>query len=174
MYWRPWASCTMPSKSRNTSWVSLIFMILLGIEATVQHSYRAEKDGELDLEEGDVIRIIESCKNGWLRGVKQERSGWFPGSHIKGCTFYCKCTMLLCHIQSFALHCMEGYFLYYVSGTQATVKYPLHTETDDELDLEEGDVVLVFDKRDDGWWRGMIGEREGLFPANFLQGCTFV
>ena len=79
-------------------------MIILGIEATVQHSYRAEKDGELALEEGDVICIIESRKDGWLRGVKQERSGWFPGSHIKGCTFDHKCTVLLYHIQTFALH----------------------------------------------------------------------
>ena len=79
-------------------------MIYLGVEATVQHSYRAEKDGELDLEEGDVVQVFESRKDGWLRGVKQERSGWFPGSHIKGCTFDSKCTVLLYHIQSFALH----------------------------------------------------------------------
>ena len=77
-------------------------MILLGIEATVQHSYRA---GELDLEEGDVVQVFESRNDGWLRGVKQERSGWFPGSHIKGCTFDSKCTVLLYHIQSFVLCC---------------------------------------------------------------------
>ena len=68
---------------------------------------------------------------------------------------------------------MEGYFFYDVSGTQATVKYPLQTERDEELHLEEGDVVLVFDKQDDGWWRGMIGEREGLFPGAFVLECTF-
>ena len=45
---------------------------------------------------------------------------------------------------------------------------------DDELDLEEGDIVLVFDKQKDGWWRGMIGEREGWFPAEMLRGCMFV
>ena len=66
-------------------------MILLGIEATVKHSYRAEKKDELDIEEGDVIRVIESRKDGWLRGVKREMSGWFPGSHMKGCTFDYKC-----------------------------------------------------------------------------------
>ena len=149
------------------------FIILLGIKATVQHSYRAEKDDELDLEEGDVVCIIASRKDGCLRGVKQKGSGWFPGSHIKGCTFDYKCTVLLYHIQSFTVHCMEGYFLYYISGTQATVKYPLHTETDEELHLEEGDIVLVFDKQDDGWWRGMIGERVGLFPGAFVLECTF-
>ena len=149
-------------------------MILLGIEATVQHSYHAEKEDELDLEEADVICIIESRKDGWLRGVKQKGCGWFPGSHIKGCTFDYKCTVLLYHIQSFTVHCMDGYFLYNISGTQATVKYPLNTERDEELVLEEGDVVLVFDKQDDGWWRGMIEEREGLFPGAFVLECTLV
>ena len=72
-------------------------MILLGIEATVQHSYRAEKDDELDLEEGDVVQVFESRKDGWLRGVKQERSGWFPGSHIKGCTFDHECSFTVSH-----------------------------------------------------------------------------
>ena len=71
----------------------LISMILLGIEVNVQHSYRAEKDDELDLEEGDVVRVFESRKDGWLRGVNPGRSGWFPGSHIKGCTFDYKCTV---------------------------------------------------------------------------------
>ena len=85
-------------------------MILLGIEARVQRSYRTEKEDELNLKKGDVVRVFESRKDGWLRGVKQERSGWFPGSHIKGCTSDYKCTVLLYHIQSFALHCVEGYF----------------------------------------------------------------
>ena len=48
-----------------------------------------------------------------------------------------------------------------------------HAKNSNELDLEEGDVVLVFEKQEDGWWRGMIGEREGLFPATYLQRCTF-
>ena len=54
------------------------------------------------------------------------------------------------------------------------VRFSYRAEHYDELDLEEGDVVLVFKKQNDGWWRGMIGEREGLFPAGYLQGCMFV
>ena len=45
---------------------------------------------------------------------------------------------------------------------------------DDRLDLKKGDVVLVFDKLENGWWRGMIGEKEGWFPPAVFQGCTFV
>ena len=54
------------------------------------------------------------------------------------------------------------------------MQFPLRAVEDDQLDLEEGDIVLIFDKDVYGWWRGMIGEREGWFPAEFLQGCMFV
>ena len=144
-------------------------MILLVIKATVQHSYHAKKDDELDLEEGDVVQVFESRKDGWLRGVKRGRSGWFPWRHIKGCTFDYKCTVLLYHIQSFALHCMEGYFLYNVLGTQAKVQQSHRAEEDDELDLEEGDVVQVLAKGEDGRLRGVNRERTGWFPETCVK-----
>ena len=53
------------------------------------------------------------------------------------------------------------------------VKYPFRAERNYHLDLEEGDLVLVLDKEEYGWWRGMIGERQGWFPAEMLQGCMF-
>ena len=59
-------------------------------------------------------------------------------------------------------------------GTKAKVQFSYSAQKDDELDLEEGEIVLVFYKQKDGWWRGMIGDREGLFQASYLQGCTFV
>ena len=75
-------------------------------------------------------------------------------------------------MQSFALHWNEGYISIFL-GTKGVVGWSYHAEEDFILDLEEGDVVLIFDKRKDGWWRGMIGEREGLFQAGCLQGCRF-
>ena len=70
---------------------------------------------------------------------------------------------------------LRGRVLFYnVLGTQATVKCPYYAERDDELSLQKGDVLLIFEKYGNGWWRGMIGEREGWFPADILQGCTFV
>ena len=53
------------------------------------------------------------------------------------------------------------------------MQHSFRTKGDNHLDLEKGDVVLVFDRPERSWWRGIIGEREGLFPAEFLQGCMF-
>ena len=77
--------------------------------------------------------------------------------------------MLLYYIQSFALHYMEGYFLYNVIGNQATVQQSRCAEEDDELDLEEGDIVHVLAKGEDGWWRGVNRGRTGWFPGTCVK-----
>ena len=47
--------------------------------------------------------------------------------------------------------------------------YPASSEF--ELDLKEGDVVMVQKKREDGWWKGLQERtgKSGLVPAIFLQ-----
>ena len=86
-------------------------------------------------------------------------------------------TSVLCYCITFSpLPHIRMVLLYIIFlGTKEIVKFSYRAEKDQDLDLEEGDVVLVFDKqKGDWWWRGMIGEREGLFPADILQGCTLV
>lgn len=38
-----------------------------------------------------------------------------------------------------------------------------------ELAFSRGDVIKVTDKTDMHWWKGEIGNREGLFPATYVQ-----
>ena len=38
-----------------------------------------------------------------------------------------------------------------------------------ELAFSRGDVIKVTDKSDVHWWKGEIGNREGLFPATYVQ-----
>ena len=35
--------------------------------------------------------------------------------------------------------------------------------------LVSGTVIDVIDTPDEGWWKGRIDGREGLFPSNFVQ-----
>jgi len=45
--------------------------------------------------------------------------------------------------------------------------YVFKAENPDELDFEKGDIIIVLEKSEDGWWRGQIGERIGVFPVNY-------
>ena len=40
---------------------------------------------------------------------------------------------------------------------------------DDELSLKEGELVEVLDQEDDGWWKGLLNGKKGLFPSKFVE-----
>ena len=52
---------------------------------------------------------------------------------------------------------------------RAKVTYSYTAENEDELSLEPGQVVEVLNEEEEGWWRGSIGGREGVFPSNFVD-----
>lgn len=49
--------------------------------------------------------------------------------------------------------------------------FPFHpTEDDsDELGFEKGDILTVFDSRDENWWAGRLGTNEGFFPQTYVK-----
>jgi len=39
---------------------------------------------------------------------------------------------------------------------------------DDELQLDVGDVIQFMDEIEEGWWKGELKGRVGIFPSNFV------
>lgn len=54
---------------------------------------------------------------------------------------------------------------------RCTVPFPSNSEV--ELELNVGDIVIVHKKRDDGWFKGTLvrSGKTGLFPASFVEIC---
>ncbi|KAL4233124.1 SH3-domain kinase binding protein 1 [Mactra antiquata] len=54
---------------------------------------------------------------------------------------------------------------------KAVVRYSYAAENEDELNLNEGDVLVVLEKEleDSGWWKGELNGRVGVFPDNFVE-----
>ena len=48
-------------------------------------------------------------------------------------------------------------------------KFPFHALAEGDLTLEEGDVVVVMDTLESGWWRGVCNGRTGWFPASYVE-----
>lgn len=42
-------------------------------------------------------------------------------------------------------------------------------EGETELGFKKGDLILVFDCRDENWWGGRIGQRTGFFPKLYVR-----
>ena len=47
-------------------------------------------------------------------------------------------------------------------------QYDYEKMRDDELELREGDILYVIKKNDDGWFEGVKGGMQGLFPGNYV------
>lgn len=54
---------------------------------------------------------------------------------------------------------------------RAQVTYPYSAANDDELDLADGDIIVILDQNleDDGWWKGELNGKVGVFPDNFVE-----
>jgi GTPase SAR1 family protein/Ca2+-binding EF-hand superfamily protein len=47
--------------------------------------------------------------------------------------------------------------------------YDYTATSNDQLSLKKFDVITQVEKDDSGWWKGVIGNRAGLFPGNYVQ-----
>lgn len=54
------------------------------------------------------------------------------------------------------------------SGEKYIACYPYQSAEAGDLVFEAGEDVLVI-KKDGDWWTGVIGNRTGIFPANYVQ-----
>jgi intersectin len=53
-------------------------------------------------------------------------------------------------------------------GEKYIACYPYQSAESGDLQFEAGEDVLVV-KKDGDWWTGVIGNRTGIFPANYVQ-----
>ena len=47
--------------------------------------------------------------------------------------------------------------------------HPHTARDDDELTFNVNDEVIVIEKGNSGWWRGRLGDQEGLFPSSYVS-----
>lgn len=45
-------------------------------------------------------------------------------------------------------------------------------ETKDDLSFKKGDYIQILEQVDSEWYRGRLNEKEGIFPAVFVQTCS--
>eukprot|EP00010_Vexillifera_abyssalis_P009306 CAMPEP_0201545770 /NCGR_PEP_ID=MMETSP0173_2-20130828/2197_1 /ASSEMBLY_ACC=CAM_ASM_000268 /TAXON_ID=218659 /ORGANISM="Vexillifera sp., Strain DIVA3 564/2" /LENGTH=645 /DNA_ID=CAMNT_0047954261 /DNA_START=29 /DNA_END=1966 /DNA_ORIENTATION=- len=54
---------------------------------------------------------------------------------------------------------------------KARALYDFEAQQDGDLAIKKGDVISVFKKDDPtaGWWYGKVGNKEGIFPGNYVE-----
>ncbi|XP_063218277.1 intersectin-1 isoform X2 [Bacillus rossius redtenbacheri] len=112
------------------------------VTAEALHPWRARKSTQLSFGKGDCIAVREQQELWWY-GELDGAQGWFPKSYVR-------------------LAAPEGNQEYYVA------MYPYQSIEAGDLSFQQGEVILVVKKEGD-WWTGVIGDRQGIFPSNYVQ-----
>ncbi|XP_034245177.1 SH3 domain-containing kinase-binding protein 1 isoform X2 [Thrips palmi] len=135
------------------------------VEAVVEFDYSAQEVDELSIHKGDVITDIRTQPGGWWEGCLHGRRGMFPDNFVKirskanGTST--KETMANNEVQ------LRG-----GSARRCKVLFSYQPANDDELELQINDVIDVLDEVEEGWWRGKLRNRVGVFPSNFVTEIT--
>ncbi|RKO93238.1 hypothetical protein BDK51DRAFT_30320 [Blyttiomyces helicus] len=146
----------------------------------VREGYEPTKADELALEIGDRVVVVESPEGGWWRGTKisegeSGKTGWFPASIVA--IEAPKSTTTTSAPPSPSVVSPE------VpapspsppkAGTQVVVRESFVPSKADELTLHVGDIVVVIESPDGGWWKGATGlggkdAKTGWFPAALVD-----
>nr|XP_045376291.1 SH3 domain-containing protein 21 isoform X3 [Camelus bactrianus] len=167
------------------------------MEVLVLAGYRAQKDDELSLAPGDLVRQV--CKGpaqGWLRGELRGHCGLFPECLVqeipetlrgvgdaprprcgrrRGLGNPHKPSVSLDpqrppKLSSLTYDSPPDYLRTVSHPETYRVLFDYHPEAPDELALRRGDEVKVLRKttEDKGWWEGESQGRRGVFPDNFV------
>ncbi|XP_067664002.1 serine-rich adhesin for platelets-like [Haliotis asinina] len=139
-------------------------------------AYQASSKGELSIQEGDILRAWEKDRNGWMHGRKEadREEGWFPAVYVD------EITSDTASISGESTHsCPIIYDQLAPNKTRSSDQewlgiehraihpYPGHSETD--LTFDSGDIIIIYETLDNGWWLGSRGEEVGWLPGSYLE-----
>jgi len=130
-----------------------------GIECVVEYEYTADLSDELTLRVGDVITKVERMEGGWWKGSLRGVTGMFPDNFVK---------VLPGNMSGSPARGGEA-------GTmkkRARVLFSYAAAHDDELSLEVDEEIDLLSEVEDGWWKGRLKGRVGVFPSNFVELCN--
>uniref|UniRef100_T1IY47 Intersectin-1 n=1 Tax=Strigamia maritima TaxID=126957 RepID=T1IY47_STRMM len=137
-----------------------------GLQAQALFPWRAKKENHLTFNKGDVITVREQ-QDMWWYGEMDGKSGWFPKSYVK----------LIAGPKK------EGYqpdddlgeaFEMSAESVSTPVTeyyeamYGYQSNETGDLSFSPSDVIMVT-KKDGDWWTGIIGDRVGVFPSNYVK-----
>ncbi|KAI8063410.1 SH3 domain-containing protein [Gilbertella persicaria] len=112
----------------------------------VLFDYETDKDDELAVKEGDTIRVTSKDSPEWwfAETLDSNASGLVPSNFIE------------------KMKTEEGHLAIVIQDYTA--------QSSDELSLQSNGIVTVLDTHAaEGWWKGDLNGKKGVFPASHVQ-----
>ncbi|XP_042684373.1 SH3 domain-containing protein 19 isoform X2 [Centrocercus urophasianus] len=142
-----------------------------GPRCVARFEYIGDERDELSFSEGETIILKEYINEEWAKGELRGASGIFPLNFVeviedlpeKG--------------TGGALKKKAEVSSPLLQNNRCSVEWceALHdftAETKDDLSFRKGDYIQILEQVDSEWYRGRLNDKEGIFPAVFVQTCS--
>ena len=119
-------------------------------------TFTGEKKDELSFSEGVKIRLLKRIDNNWLEGELNGKIGIFPQSFVK-----IEVGLPSKDIESVLADSGRPY---------ARAICDFHSDSQDDLQFERGDLIELLSWSGEGWMRGCTSTNTtGVFPISFVH-----
>jgi hypothetical protein len=125
------------------------------MEVLVEHDYVAKEPSELTITKGDIIKDVIKKQGGWWEGTLNDKKGLFPDNFVKVID---KDPVVVFRNRKDAARIR-----------QCRVVFSYKQDHEDELNLNVGDIIDILGEEEEGWWRGILHGKQGVFPSNFVE-----
>lgn len=164
--------------------LSDIFLPLCRLEkfkARALFAYTAQNEGELSVERGDIVDILEKPDPQWWRAQASSTAiGMLPATYLEefidgqplaeGKQGISKGSRLLILSPLKSTHLAPNYMTIELPIGKAKALYSYAGQSSEELTVEVGDTVDIMDKPDPLWWR--VRNDQGItamLPSTYLE-----
>ncbi|KRZ94992.1 SH3 domain-containing protein 19 [Trichinella sp. T8] len=118
-------------------------------------TFHAQAAGDLSVNAGDIILGIEKVDENWWQGVSREKCGLLPANFVRE---------LDMHLENSQFRENDN-----VPTKRAVVLKSMKAALPEEIDLNEGEQVIIEEFLDKYWCRGTCQNRRGIFPRSFVK-----
>ncbi|NXC70609.1 SH319 protein, partial [Anhinga anhinga] len=144
-----------------------------GPRCVARFEYIGDQKDELSFSEGETIMLKEYVNEEWAKGELRGTSGIFPLNFVEVIEDLPGTGMST----GAALKNKVEVSSSLPQNNRRSVEWceALHdftAETKDDLSFKKGDYIQILEQVDSEWYRGRLNEKEGIFPAVFVQTCS--
>ncbi|XP_020282856.1 sorbin and SH3 domain-containing protein 1 isoform X3 [Pseudomyrmex gracilis] len=124
--------------------------------ARALYNFVGQSSRELTFRRGDIIFVRRQVDKNWYEGEYNAMIGLFPYNYVEILPYdgTMRTTPKKAH---------EG---------QARAKFNFVAQTNLELSLVKGELVVLTRRVDENWYEGRIGNRKGIFPISYVEVIT--
>ncbi|XP_017791538.1 PREDICTED: uncharacterized protein LOC108573586 [Habropoda laboriosa] len=120
--------------------------------ARALYNFIRQSPRELSFRRGDIIFVRRQVDKNWYEGEHNAMIGLFPSNYVEILPYDgMRTTPKKPH---------EG---------QARAKFNFVAQTNLELSLAKGELVVLTRRVDENWYEGRIGDRKGIFPISYVE-----